>query len=611
MSQTEEILSLLRERPNLRAQEIAQALGLDRRSVNVLLHGSLRGKVVQDNSYRWSLLQAAHNGNRIETSRYKGNDTPLARLSRYYLDCLSFDADNGVSLFAASKYGQLDYFDPGLSSLETTLAEGLHVQGVQPLLRQLNQDRNRKTLVLGYPVRIRYVRARSGWTGYMVDPVMLFMLRGNPRDSSTLGFEPLPTVNFACLRTFSISGGSDLIREAVQLTHDLGLANALDAMPELDELFSRLQAVYPEWDWQETPDADALSRGKEISEITIEGIYNRAVICSIERSPYTQGLETELESLSRLPNTACEGTALGSWIAGIVSEQPEPTDSVLLEPLPLNSEQRTAIQQSLTRPLTVITGPPGTGKSQVVTALLMNAAWSGQRVLFASKNNKAVDVVEERANSFGSRPIMLRLGSNEHRRALASYLSALLGAKATEEDRDSYESNLDTHRSLLSEMERHSKRLERMVSLRNQTDRLEQGVESIRNALGEPGFKVLRDISHKDAERVWVAALEVRKSLERANKGSQSLLVQLCWPLIRDARERELAAATQEVRLASSKLHLQDILQPPTAAALSQWHEFVSQVLDLCRSIDQVHAYFSSLAQLQEADSLEEITRFC
>ena len=133
MSQTEEILSLLRERPNLRAQEIAQALGVDRRSVNALLHGSLRGKVVQDNSYRWSLLQAADNGDRIETSRYKGNDTPLARLSRYYLDCLSFDADNGVSLFAASKYGQLDYFDPGLSSLETTLAEGLHVQGVQPL----------------------------------------------------------------------------------------------------------------------------------------------------------------------------------------------------------------------------------------------------------------------------------------------------------------------------------------------------------------------------------------------------------------------------------------------------------------------------------------------
>ena len=217
--------------------------------------------------------------------------------------------------------------------------------------------------------------------------------------------------------------------------------------------------------------------------------------------------------------------------------------------------------------------------------------------------------MEERVNSFGSRPIMLRLGSNEHRRALASYLSALLGAKATQEDRDSYERNLDTHRSLLSEMERHSKRLERMVSLRNQTDRLEQGVESIRNALGEPGFKVLRDISHKDAERVRAAALEVRKSLERANKGSQSLLIQLCWPLIRGTREREPAAAMQEVRLASSKLHLQDILQPPTAADLSQWHEFVSQVLDLCGSIDQVHAYFSSLAQLQEADSLEEITR--
>ncbi len=599
MSQPEEILRLLGERPNLKAREVAQALGLDRRSVNALLHGSLRGKVVQDNSYRWTLRQAAAYSDRTETSRYEGNDTPLARLSRYYLDCLSFDADNGVSLFAASKYGQLDYFDPGLSSLEETLEEGLHLNGIQPLLRRLNQDRNRKTLVLGYPVRVRYMRARSGWTGYMVDPVMLFMLRGNPRDPATLGFEPLPTVNFACLRTFSISGGSDLIREAVQLTHDLGLADALGAPPELDELFSRLHAVRPEWDWREAPEVDALSCDTEISEITTEGIYNRAVICAIERSPYTQGLETELESLSRLPNTDYVGTALGSWIGGSVSDQTEPTDSVLLESLPLNSEQRTAIQQSLTRPLTVITGPPGTGKSQVVTALLMNAAWSRQRVLFASKNNKAVDVVEERANSFGPRPIILRLGNDEHRRALASYLPALLGAKTTAEDKASYERHLDIHHTLLAEMESQGKKLERIVSLRNQTDYLEQRTERVRNTLGDYGLNILRNISDKEAERVRAAALEVRKSLERAKKGSQSLLIQLCWPLIRGARERELTAAMQEVRLASSKLRVQDIIQPPTTSDPSQWHEFVNQVLDLCDSIDQVQAYFDSLAELQ------------
>jgi hypothetical protein len=41
----------------------------------------------------------------------------------------------------------------------------------------------------------------------------------------------------------------------------------------------------------------------------------------------------------------------------------------------MNSEQREAVTAALTRPMTVITGPPGTGKSQVVTNLLINAAW--------------------------------------------------------------------------------------------------------------------------------------------------------------------------------------------------------------------------------------------
>src|SRR5207244_7890626 len=62
----------------------------------------------------------------------------------------------------------------------------------------------------------------------------------------------------------------------------------------------------------------------------------------------------------------------------------------------------------LTMTHTVVTGPPGTGKSQVVTNMLVNAAWRGMKVLFASKNNKAVDVVEARVNGLGNRPVLLR-----------------------------------------------------------------------------------------------------------------------------------------------------------------------------------------------------------
>ena len=97
------------------------------------------------------------------------------------------------------------------------------------------------------------------------------------------------------------------------------------------------------------------------------------------------------------------------------------------------------MRQALTEPLIVITGPPGTGKSQVVTAVLVNAAWRGLRVLFASKNNKAVDLVIERVNALSPRPIMLRLGTRALQEQLAQHIMAILSSRPTDDDRRAYE----------------------------------------------------------------------------------------------------------------------------------------------------------------------------
>ena len=608
MSQSDEILALLRERPNLKAQDIAHALGMDRSAVNSFLYGQLSSRVVQDNAYRWQLVATAGAERRQEPENSQGADTSLAQLCRYYLDCLFYDEDNGVSLFASSRY-DLDYFDPGLSSLEETLASGLQREGIQPLLRRLNRDRNRNTLVLGYPLRLRLASGRSGWSGYMVEPVMLFTLRGSLRDTAMSTFEALPTVNFAHLRHFAVGGNADLMREAIQLTDDLGLANEMAALPELDELFSRLHAVRPEWDWQESPDVDALSSGTKIAGLKAQGIYNRAIICGIERSPYTVGLETELQSLTKLSEDAYDGTAIRSWLTGELQTRAVSTETALLEPLPLNAEQRMAIEYALSRPLTVITGPPGTGKSQVVTALLMNAAWNGERVLFASKNNKAVDVVEERVNSFGSRPIMLRLGNDEHRRALASHLSSMLGARATGEDRDSYQRHVDIHQSLAQERTSQAQRVERIVSLRNQTDHLEQSVERMRHMAGERGLEAVRDVSAVELQRVRGAALRLQDALRRAHRNSQPFMERLVWFLLRHEREKELVLANQEFRAAIERVQLHEIIQAPGTDSAARLGEFAQEVADLADACQNVNEYFSSLTALQREDSLEEVAR--
>ena len=609
MGQPENILNLLSKKPGLRAEDIAQDLGMDRKSVNSVLHGPLRGKVVQDSAYRWRLAETAGVGGHQQSPDSHVADTPLARLCRYYLDCLSYELDNGVSLYASNRSNDLDYFDPGLASLDETLTRGLEHQGLQPLLRKLNTDRSRTTMVLGYPVRIRQARSRSGWPFNIVEPVMLFMLQGGPRDLSSATFEVLPTVNPEFLKHFAQGGPADLFREAMQIAEELGLAGTQEGFPELDELFQRLHALRPEWDWREEPDVDALSTGLEITHMKDQGIYNRAVICGIERPQYTLGLENELERLSKLPRGSYENTALGAWISGETSALAGPEPPVLLEPLPLNLEQRAAIQSALTKPLTVITGPPGTGKSQVVTALLMNAAWSGKRVLFASKNNKAVDVVEERVNSFGSRPILLRLGNDEHRGALVTHLSAMLGSRSTNEDRESYQNRTGMHHALAAEMEKQDSRLEQIVALRNKTDTLEQQIEGIRTEVGQSEIKALGAIHENDVAHVELAVLRVQKALDRADKESQPIWAKWFWPFLKRVRTLELKDAIHRTHSILGGNAVKELFAAPQMDDALLWRAFSTRARKLCFAHKDVRAYFESLSELQAENSLEVIAR--
>ena len=141
-------------------------------------------------------------------------------------------------------------------------------------------------------------------------------------------------------------------------------------------------------------------------------------------NPYTQHLMRDYEELQgkTFPAPSSPAEKRRNKLGGLWGfETPDPVpakkEGVAELFVPLNSLQKTAVEGALEgNPLSVISGPPGTGKSQVVVSLLMNAWAQGKSILFASTNNEAVNVVVGRIRDLvPDFPLVVRLGSRDYR----------------------------------------------------------------------------------------------------------------------------------------------------------------------------------------------------
>lgn len=103
-------------------------------------------------------------------------------------------------------------------------------------------------------------------------------------------------------------------------------------------------------------------------------------------------------------------------------------EDTLLQIKPIDESQRKAIASALCSKVSVITGPPGTGKTQVILNIIANAFLKGKSVLVASKNNKAVDNIKERYDDVDPTHYLLRFGSKDTiNRQVLPYLDSVVG----------------------------------------------------------------------------------------------------------------------------------------------------------------------------------------
>jgi very-short-patch-repair endonuclease len=601
MSEAERIQELLSRSPGLRAREISSELGIERSLAVTTLHGLLGRTVVQDRAYRWwPKAQPPKASNEGPGDRPR---TFLASLCRYYLECLARESGSGISLPASETagYAALDRL-PFAGQADEPWGPD---RAIRKIVQKARRERGQLTLYAGYPVRLRSVLSRH--TDEMrLEPVLLYALEDNP-DEGAFPLRPasgIPLFNLDVLKTLPSVDSGNVMDEAIHLSEELGLADAEDDLPQWDEIILRLERCRPDWGWREKLDPYELSTGVPLDRLTAPGIYNRAVLFAGTRSPFTYGLEIELRKLMQIDEDAVRDTALGFWLSGESIETAPPEDRPILEVVPHNTEQRQAVVQGLSAPLTVVTGPPGTGKSQVVTSLLANMAFQGESVLFSSKNNHAVDVVEARVNGLGPYPLLLRLGKEEHHVKVAENLASSLAESVGPDAAARYAWLLRAHEEDRARFAAVRGQIAAAVNLRNAVDELERAAEGARGQFDEKCFAELLSaevaLMRRRCEALAAAIGTARESAAQA-------MVRLLREPGRSRRFERLAEAAAAVAPDAARLGVALPEGPPAEHTLDDWDDFRAALAGRLDWADRVRAYGQGLDRLRAARPLDRL----
>ena len=97
--------------------------------------------------------------------------------------------------------------------------------------------------------------------------------------------------------------------------------------------------------------------------------------------------------------------------------------------LPLNTAQQQAVLMARELPISVLSGPPGTGKTHTAVAVAVDQVARGNSVLIAAQSDDAIDAVESLLSRHSS-PRHVRFGSRTSRRRVSAELSEGLRADA-------------------------------------------------------------------------------------------------------------------------------------------------------------------------------------
>lgn len=134
-----------------------------------------------------------------------------------------------------------------------------------------------------------------------------------------------------------------------------------------------------------------------------------------DKSPNKVSSEILLKALDAI-DLSDSRSALSKYIEG-TNPPVSTTKEALIYPFGCNESQKLAVETTLANSISIVEGPPGTGKTQTILNIIANLIVQNKTVAIVSNNNSAVFNVREKLMKYGYGMVVASLGNNENKAA--------------------------------------------------------------------------------------------------------------------------------------------------------------------------------------------------
>ncbi len=242
-----------------------------------------------------------------------------------------------------------------------------------------------------------------------------------------------------------------------------------------------------------------------------QGVYNTAVSVLVETSSeYQATLREELRQLQTRKDwttTAAAHLLSNKSTSNLKNRAPS---GPLAAPLVCNQSQEETLKLLRKKPLTVVTGPPGTGKTQLVVNAVTNAWLDNESVLVTSTNNAAVDVAVDRAERDVCNGLLVRTGNRDTREQIPDRIAAASSQAA------SHSNNQSTVRAKLKRIaDQRAKLLTQLTRLDQVNEELLRVAEEREELKQELKCATWSIWSRENTPRLPISSKEIERRAER------------------------------------------------------------------------------------------------